>query len=161
MSEIQAQSIIDSAHLPEDLLRFLKRGSYSLLIKGSTATGKTTLALTILRALEMRRNYLYLSTTLSPRQLFMNHLWIGEFLKGKAGSGKRNNEPANVPTGFVDARLDEPTSFFERITNELMDVLAPLIIIDSWDPIGDSMEKDALLSNTRVLQTWRERAGAR
>jgi hypothetical protein len=50
--------------------------------------------------------------------------------------------------------------FFERITNELMDVRSPTIVVDSWDPIGMMMETEALISNTKVLQTWRERAEA-
>ena len=64
-------------------------------------------------------------------------------------------------SSFEDARLDEPESLFERITNQLMDVKAPIIIIDSWDAIASFMDKEARLNNERVLQTWRERAGAK
>ncbi len=39
-------------------------------------------------------------------------------------------------SSFEDARLDEPESFFERIKNQLMDVKAPIIVIDSWDAIA-------------------------
>ena len=62
---------------------------------------------------------------------------------------------------FEDARLDEPESLFERITNQLMDVKSPIIIIDSWDAVASFMDKEARLNNERVLQTWRERAGAK
>ena len=41
-----------------------------------------------------------------------------------------------------------------------MDVRSPTIVVDSWDPIGMMMDGDALISNTKVLQTWRERAEA-
>jgi hypothetical protein len=41
-----------------------------------------------------------------------------------------------------------------------MDVRSPTIVVDSWDPIGMMMEEDALVSNTKVLQSWRERAEA-
>ena len=67
----------------------------------------------------------------------------------------------DVPMNFEDARLDEPESLFERITNELMDVKSPLIIIDSWDAVASFMDREARLNNERVLQTWRERAGAK
>jgi GvpD gas vesicle protein len=42
-----------------------------------------------------------------------------------------------------------------------MDVKAPLIIIDSWDAVASFMDREARLNNERVLQTWRERAGAK
>jgi hypothetical protein len=42
-----------------------------------------------------------------------------------------------------------------------MDVKAPIIIIDSWDAIASFMDKEARLNNERVLQIWRERAGAK
>ena len=56
--------------IPPELMQFVKRDTYSLLVKGNSGTGKTTLSLTILRALEIRSNFFYISTRLSPRQLF-------------------------------------------------------------------------------------------
>ncbi len=164
-----------NSSLPPELLHFLRRRSYSLLIKGEAATGKTILALSILRELGQASNYLYLSTRVSPAQLFENHPWLSELAvmekpktaeapqkpepdAGEAESGKP--ELAQERERFIDARLDEPVPFFERITNELMDVRSPTIVVDSWDPIGMMMDADALVSNTKVLQTWRERAEA-
>ena len=54
---------------------------------------------------------------------------------------------------FEDARLDEPESLFERITNQLMDVRSPLIIVDSWDGVASFMDRESRLNNERVLQT--------
>src|SRR2546426_648589 len=45
-------------HIPTELIDFLKRETYSLLVKGNAGTGKTTLALTILRALNMDKEAL-------------------------------------------------------------------------------------------------------
>jgi KaiC/GvpD/RAD55 family RecA-like ATPase len=154
------------AVLPAELLQFLNRRSYSLLIKGEAATGKTILALSILKELGAAGNYLYLSTRVSPSQLFENHPWLSELPKtekpdsdsGEQAEVQNQNQNQNR---FVDARLDEPVPFFERITNELMDARSPTIVLDSWDPIGMMMKDDALLSNTKVLQTWRERAEAK
>jgi KaiC/GvpD/RAD55 family RecA-like ATPase len=42
-----------------------------------------------------------------------------------------------------------------------MDIKSPIIIIDSWDAIASFMDREARLNNERVLQTWRERAGAK
>ncbi len=172
MKEPRGRGTPASVHpvLPDELLHFLSRRSYSLLIKGEAATGKSILALSILKGLGKVDNFLYLSTRVSPSQLFENHPWLSELTKTEKsaptaptatsdqGEGAQNRAPDHER--FVDARLDEPVPFFERITNELMDVRSPTIVVDSWDPIGMMMETDALVQNTKVLQTWRERAEA-
>ena len=148
--------------IPDELMQFVQRNTYSLLIKGSAGTGKTTLSLTILRALKVKSNFFYISTRISPKQLFVYYPWLGKSI----GSSKISESDEVSSHGynlsiFEDARLDEPESLFERITNQLMDVKAPIIIIDSWDAIASFMDKEARLNNERVLQIWRERAGAK
>jgi KaiC/GvpD/RAD55 family RecA-like ATPase len=149
-------------HIPYELMQFVQRNTYSLLIKGYAGTGKTTLSLTILRALKIKSNFFYISTRISPKQLFLYYPWLDKFV-GRPKVSEPNEtlgRDYNL-SSFEDARLDEPESLFERITNQLMDVKAPIIIIDSWDAIASFMDKEARLNNERVLQTWRERAGAK
>ena len=139
-------------HFPRELLKFVKNDSYSLLIKGNPGTGKTTFALTLLDNLNDDSNYFYISTRLSLKQLLLYYPWVEKFFsKDENKSGYR----------FEDARLDEPESLFERITNQLMDVKSPVIIIDTWDTIASFMDRESRLNNERVLQIWRERAGAK
>ena len=139
-------------HFPWELLKFVKNDSYSLLIKGNPGTGKTTFALTLLDNLNDDSNYFYISTRLSLKQLLLYYPWVEKFFsKDENKSGYR----------FEDARLDEPESLFERITNQLMDVKSPVIIIDTWDTIASFMDRESRLNNERVLQIWRERAGAK
>lgn len=147
--------------MPNELMRFVQRDTYSLLIKGFAGTGKTTLALTILRALGSKNNFFYISTRISPKQLFQYYPWLNRFAgqPQPANPGEAHNH-GMIPS-FEDARLDEPESLFERITNQLMDIQSPIIIIDSWDAIASFMDKEARLNNERVLQTWRERAKAK
>ncbi len=151
--------------IPAELAHFLRQETYSLLIKGHTGTGKTTLALSILRALNMDKNCLYISTRISPDQIFQYHTWLNDFFshpkKTTDSSPDELEDEKNNQSIFVDGRLDEPVALFERITNELMDVKAPTIVIDFWDSIGFFMDKEASMSNSKVLQTWRERAGAK
>ena len=149
-------------HIPDELIKFLNQDTYSLLIKGYAGTGKTTLALSMLREMKIEKNCLYISTRISPDQLFQYHPWLGEIftLPTKLSPTDLPETITDQPT-IVDARLDEPSSLFERITNELMDVKAPTIILDTWDAISYFMDKEALMNNARVLQTWRERAGAK
>jgi KaiC/GvpD/RAD55 family RecA-like ATPase len=150
------------SHIPEDLLHFIRRETYSLLVKGFAGTGKTTLALTILNVLGIKDNFFYISTRISPKQLFQYYPWlkdvIGQQSKPRGTSLGRDHD---IMSSFEDARLDEPESLFERITNQLMDIKSPIIIIDSWDAIASFMDREARLNNERVLQTWRERAGAK
>jgi len=148
--------------IPSELNQFLRQETYSLLIKGYTGTGKTTLALSILKVLNINKNCLYLSTRVSPNQLFQYYPWIEKFFiqPKKTELTETYETQTNYPI-FVDARLDEPSSLFERITNQLMDVRMPTIIIDTWDAVGFLMDKEALLNNVKVLQTWRERSGAK
>jgi KaiC/GvpD/RAD55 family RecA-like ATPase len=147
--------------IPEDLMHFIQRDTYSLLVKGFAGTGKTTLALTILNALRVKNNFFYISTRISPKQLFQYYPWLNEFVGGSnPKSATLTHEHVTMPS-FEDARLDEPESLFERITNQLMDIKSPIIIIDSWDAIASFMDREARLNNERVLQTWRERAGAK
>jgi KaiC/GvpD/RAD55 family RecA-like ATPase len=148
-----------SAIIPSELMQFVKRNTYSLLIKGYAGTGKTTLSLTILRVLNIKSNFFYISTRISPRQIFIYYPWLSKFVDESRISNSIEN--GYDLSSFEDARLDEPESFFERITNQLMDVKAPIIVIDSWDAIASFMDKEARLNNERVLQTWRERAGAK
>src|SRR5579872_6165635 len=156
------QLIDNKVKIPVELAHFLRQETYSLLVKGHTGTGKTTLALSILRKLNINRNCLYISTRVSPDQLFQYHTWMDKFFnQSKEPALDTPESEENNHSTFVDARLDEPVTLFERITNELMDVRAPIIVIDSWDSIGFFMDKEASMSNSKVLQTWRERAGAK
>jgi KaiC/GvpD/RAD55 family RecA-like ATPase len=163
MNEPRRQSsATKSDRIPDELERFVRRDTYALLIKGKAGTGKTTLSLTILKTLGQASNFFYISTRVSPRQLFTYYPWLDHFVQTiKPQPASDNEEQVYKMSMFEDARLDEPESLFERITNELMDVKAPIIIIDSWDAIASFMDKEARLNNERVLQTWRERAGAK
>jgi KaiC/GvpD/RAD55 family RecA-like ATPase len=147
--------------MPDELARFIQRDTYSLLIKGFAGTGKTTLALTILKALGSKNNFFYISTRISPKQLFQYYPWLAKFVDQTKPANPGETQEHGMMPSFEDARLDEPESLFERITNQLMDIASPIIIIDSWDAIASFMDKEARLNNERVLQTWRERAGAK
>ena len=146
--------------IPHELREFVRNDTYSLLIKGKSGTGKTTLSLSILRSLKARNNFFYISTRSSPKQLFEHYPWLRKFTKQSNKDIDKEEIGQNI-SSFEDARLDEPESLFERVTNQLMDVKNPVIIIDSWDSVASLMDREARLNNERVLQTWRERAKAK
>ncbi|MCL5068027.1 MAG: AAA family ATPase [Thaumarchaeota archaeon] len=148
--------------LPTELLRWLNRDSFSFLVKGEPGTGKTTLALTLIRALGIKQNFLYVSTKSSLAEIFRDHFWLVDFLAlpKEQMSIDRNRLYAQHGV-FVDGRLDEQSTLFETVTDELMNQRSPLIVIDSWDSIGGMADPEASLANAKVLQNWRERASAK
>lgn len=146
--------------IPSELREFMKNDTYSLLVKGRSGTGKTTFSLSILHSLKAKNNFFYISTRSSPKQMFEHYPWLRKFIKEPNKDIDSPDVGQNL-SAFEDARLDEPESLFERVTNQLMDVKNPVIIIDSWDSVASLMDREARLNNERVLQTWRERAKAK
>ena len=146
--------------IPLELEEFMKNDTYSLLVKGPSGSGKTTFSLTILHSLKAKNNFFYISTRASPKQIFEHYPWLRKFVKEPSRDIDSPEVGQNL-SAFEDARLDEPESLFERVTNQLMDVKNPVIIIDSWDSVASLMDREVRLNNERVLQTWRERAKAK
>lgn len=146
--------------IPSELEEFMKNDTYSLLVKGHSGSGKTTFSLTILHTLKAKNNFFYISTRASPKQIFEYYPWLRKYVKEPSRDIDSPEVGQNL-SAFEDARLDEPESLFERVTNQLMDVKNPVIIIDSWDSVASLMDREARLNNERVLQTWRERAKAK
>jgi KaiC/GvpD/RAD55 family RecA-like ATPase len=146
--------------IPSELEEFMRNDTYSLLVKGPSGSGKTTFSLTILHSLKAKNNFFYISTRASPKQIFEHYPWLRKFVKEPSRDIDSPEVGQNL-SAFEDARLDEPESLFERVTNQLMDVKNPVIIIDSWDSVASLMDREARLNNERVLQTWRERAKAK
>ena len=146
--------------IPSELGEFMKNDTYSLLVKGQSGTGKTTFSVSILRSLKAKNNFFYISTRSSPKQMFDHYPWLRKLIK-ESNKDIDNPDVGQNLSAFEDARLDEPESLFERVTNQLMDVKNPVIIIDSWDSVASLMDTEARLNNERVLQTWRERAKAK
>ena len=85
------------ALIPYELLEFVRRDTYSLLVKGYAGAGKTTLSLTILRTLKIKNNFFYISTRLSPKQLFVYYPWLGRYVDIVP------NQDVNATTGIIVA----------------------------------------------------------
>src|ERR671915_1499175 len=90
-------------NIPEDLFQFIRRDTYSLLVKGYAGTGKTTLALTILNVLGIKNNFFYISTRLSPKQLFQYYPWLKDFIQQSKPRGASLARDYDVMASFEDA----------------------------------------------------------
>ncbi len=159
----QILQVADHRRIPNELEQFLHHDAFSLVVKGGAGTGKTALALTIFSMSVEKQNCLYISSRLALPELFEFYPWVRNYVPNtKAGNQSSEFSGESTEVGpFVDARLDEPQSLFERITNQLMDASSPLIVIDTWDAVGDFMDKEALMTNAKILQIWRQRARAK
>jgi len=160
MPRDRSAQAVDLRRLPGELEQFLSRDAYSLVLKGKAGTGKTALALTILSKSLEKQNCLYISSRLAISELYEYYPWVQNFVSDTQVKDGKSEEATEIAP-FVDARLDEPQSLFERITNQLMDASSPLIVIDTWDAVGDFMDKEALMTNAKILQIWRQRARAK
>jgi len=154
--------VADNRRIPDELEQFLRHDAFSLVVKGKAGTGKTALALTLLSMLIEKQTCLYISSRLALSELFEYYPWIRNYVNESKNEVESSEFQENTEIApFVDARLDEPQSLFERITNQLMDTSSPLIVIDTWDAVGDFMDKEALMTNAKILQIWRQRARAK
>jgi len=158
----QVHILDDDVRIPEKLTNLLKSDNYLLLIKGGTGTGKTILALSILLSLHQKKKTTYISTRVSPSKLFKNHNWLEKFFEiSKKQKYQDESEYVTDLGVFVDARLYESGTLYERISNELIDSRQPVIIIDSIDAIESFSDKETVGNNAKILQTWGERARAK
>jgi KaiC/GvpD/RAD55 family RecA-like ATPase len=121
--------------IPPELLSILQsdRGC-SLLIKGAPGTGKTTLALEILREIG-NANGIYLSTRITPGSLYEQFPWLEECV-----------HPVNVidTTKFYISSevMFGVQSFPEILYARLGRIERPAtIVIDSWDAVIFQSEK--------------------
>ncbi len=151
----------EGVRIPSELMRSLKRSSSSLLIKGTAGTGKTTLAISVIRALGLKSDFLYLTTRASVSQIINDHSWAKDWLSGPDQTKEKGPQDPYLSPLFVDARLDEPAQLFEKITNQLMDARSPLIVVDAWDSLRELAPSEPLEADMRVLLAWCERANSR
>ena len=162
VSQKRNQLFYDLVKFPNSLRSFLNQNNYILLIKGPSGSGKSTLALSILFSLQLKKRGLYISTRVSPPKLFKYFSWVERYFKF-SGKGRSNedSEYQNDLAVFADGRLYESGSLYERISNELLDVNEPVIIIDSIDAVEILADKETTRNNAKILQNWSERARAK
>jgi KaiC/GvpD/RAD55 family RecA-like ATPase len=121
----------------------LKSQVKSILLKGEPGTGKTTLALELLR---IYGKGIYVSTRLSQGQSKDHHPELNElFEKGEAI--ELSAEDYDLKHGsssvysFQDLRFSNPEDVVNAIIRSIQKIKKPMIILDSWDAIGNRTEK--------------------
>jgi KaiC/GvpD/RAD55 family RecA-like ATPase len=128
----------------------LKPQVSTILIKGEPGTGKTTLAMELLR---IHGRGTYVSTRVSPEQysIQLPHLTTLFFnpTPSNANLGKEApREPSQY--SFEDQRYSNMTDLLNALVGGLEKGGGPLIVLDSWDAIANQTERTERL---KVEQT--------
>ncbi|MCW7077331.1 MAG: AAA family ATPase [Candidatus Syntrophoarchaeum sp.] len=123
-------------NVPPEIMRAIAHpGGFSLLIKGAPGTGKTSLALELLKKTGTKG--IYLSTRVSPDSLYNHFPWLEDAI-----------EPINIiDTGQIyvssdlkvySSAVSGMASFPERLAKRIEDLEANVtIVVDSWDAITE------------------------
>ena len=129
-------------NVPQEIVEALESRTFSLHIKGSAGTGKTTLALELMRLFPEKCEAVYLSTRVSPEKLYDQFPWSKScILQENILDAKSSWYPkTNQETLFE--YVDKP-SFLRSLYSRALEAKGKHLII-----IVDSLE--ALKSNLRI-----------
>ncbi|HZD12934.1 MAG TPA: ATPase domain-containing protein [Candidatus Binatus sp.] len=136
------------------LLKFLQAPGDVLLVQGSPGTGKTTLALEILRNARSSRK-VYASSRTSPTKLRQHFPFIDEVLDSMSGRVARSN----WITELQDFRGQDSDNVFNKVLRLKHSRESGLMVIDSWEGAlrnttdeGRGMLESAILSELEDSQ---------
>ncbi len=124
----------------EKLKPLLKPQVRAILIKGEPGTGKTTLALELLR---LHGKGIYVSTRVSQEQS-SEHLpeLNALFKKGDVIEISEDNPSKEFsPYAFEDLRLSDAKSVVGTVVSAIDKIADPLIVLDSWDAIANKTDR--------------------
>jgi KaiC/GvpD/RAD55 family RecA-like ATPase len=143
------------SRIPTEIVGALKNGSFSLHIKGSAGTGKTTLLLELLNMLSQRQGTVtyYLSTRVSPDNFLKQFPWIEKSLIRENILDARK---VSIPTLDVEHPIfdyvDKP-DFIRTLYSKILDSNGNnvTVAIDSLDSLKNNLllsENDLSVENT-------------
>ncbi|MHA1271476.1 MAG: RAD55 family ATPase [Candidatus Helarchaeota archaeon] len=136
-----------SPFLPLELIKFLNLPfGFSLLVKGMAGTGKTSLALTILKE-SLKGNHLpvYISTRIMPNLIKLQYPWIKDYLD-KIQFIDASNVDLMMPSQNTmksiknKLRFQNTPEFFIKIFEFTENIENCTIVIDSWDAVTETIK---------------------
>jgi KaiC/GvpD/RAD55 family RecA-like ATPase len=129
--------MVNFSAIPNEIMEALnKRYGFALFIKGSAGTGKTTLALEILKC---AKNPIYISTRVSPEFLYEQFPWAKNFLPPtNIYDATQTYFPAMASAQtkrFQIFKYNDIPNFIEIVFEHFQQEEEPTIVIDSWDAV--------------------------
>jgi len=110
------QNSVLQPDMVDELADYLRQGGRTLLIKGLPGSGKTTLALHLLKTVGGSRG-IYFSSRVSDESMRKHFVDIHRIL------GEKN---------FIDTRLDLAENFLSQVFESIRKK-PPIVVLDSWD----------------------------
>lgn len=151
---------------PEIEAAFNQPYGFVLLIKGRAGTGKTTLALEVLRTIHYKKP-IYISTRISSELLYKQFPWIEGFLPKdniidatNIELNRFSSEPEEKPL-LDPLHLQRLPDFMKVLFSKLNHTSPGMLIIDSWNAIEALLQAGFIQTNTLfagyILELIRQR----
>jgi len=140
-----------------DVLRaFEKINGYTILVKGSPGTGKTTFAVTLLEEVCSKGGGkgVYISTRVDPETLYKQFPRISEFVP--AGNILDATQSEFVEDKSKHLRYEDFASFLRAVFTKVEEKDVSILIVDSWDAIHSQIGGDAEKLNVSMLDIARK-----
>ena len=139
-------------NIPTEIFGVLEQGGYSLHIKGRAGTGKTTLALEIVKNMSQRGTAIYLSTRVSTERILAQFPWVRDCLEEQnILDAKKSYVTSDVPQNVLFEYSNQP-EFLRAINAKIYksEQRPVTVIIDSLDALKSSLnipERDTTLES--------------
>lgn len=151
--------IAEAERVPEEVLTLLSMPRSTVLIKGAPGTGKTILSLELLRCFGRERNGIYLSTRVSPQDLFSQYPWLQDIIEPEnvldsTKAPKYLHQEAYLERRalkLLDLTLGGGTEFIKELYEHVKTLEEPFIVADSWDAIAKELERKVRMGIEKEL----------
>ena len=129
-------------HIPKEVLAsFRKMRGFKLLVKGEPGTGKTLFVLTLCKALKDKCTPFYITTRVTPEELYTDYPFIKDFLSSKnildAVASTAVSPPEDLATVF---KFSDKPAFLQQLYTLAKNAEKPaLIVIDSLEALKSNL----------------------
>lgn len=142
----------------DGLYDFLERRGHTLLIKGAAGTGKTTLALDLMRIHGKGGKGVYFSTRVSPAKLYAQFNWLSEIVKPEhiISTAYQPDEAK-----LEDVRLADAKHLISELLRAKGALKEPVIVFDTWDGIAKEMDEKDRVKMEKTIISMVDNSGVR
>ncbi|MEM2923346.1 MAG: gas vesicle protein GvpD P-loop domain-containing protein [Candidatus Nitrosocaldus sp.] len=129
----------------------------AMLIRGLPGSGKTTLALELMRSVRDRYNCFYISTRVSYNKLRKQLPWVEDILNDSSvlqfmpahAAISKNGDMNKVDS--IDLRLSSADNLLNFVVDKLIGSKRAFIVLDSWDALAKEIPMDERLKMEKSM----------